>query len=255
MIIVTQAPFSRRSGGFRKAAAAVMVILLAVSLTGCLYPDDKKNENRVSYRESVKRIQSAIDDYQKDQGLLPILNADEDTPKYEKFRVDLDQLQKRGFIDEIPTTAFEKGGSGYFIIQNEETDPTIKVMDLITVQKVNDVQRAVNRYKIAHDGKLPAGDEVYAGIRMVDPALADTKNIVLKSVYSGQDMNFIMDQTGVVYVDYAFDIMQLIDKEGLKPSNEEDLREELVKSSDYVPVKSLPYKWSGNSPVAIQTQS
>lgn len=255
MIIVTQAPFYIRSGGFRKAAAAVMVILLAVSLTGCLYPDDKKNENRVSYRESVKRIQSAIDDFQKDQGLLPILNADEATPKYEKFRVDLDQLQKRGFIDEIPTTAFEKGGSGYFIIQNEETDPTIKVMDLITVQKVNDVQRAVNRYKIDHDGKLPAGEEVYAGIHAVDPALADTKNIVLKSVYSGQDMNFIMDQAGVVYVDYAFDIMQLIDKEGLKPSKEEDLREELVKSSDYVPVKSLPYKWSGNSPVAIQTQS
>nr|WP_237391874.1 hypothetical protein [Paenibacillus dendrobii] len=232
-----------------------MVVLLAVSLTGCLYPDEKKTENRVSYRESVKRVQSAIEDFQKDQGLLPILNADENTPKYEKFRIDLDQLQKRGFIDEIPTTAFEKGGSGYFLIQNEETNPTVKVMDLITVQKVNDVQRAVNRYKSAHGGKLPAGEEVYPGIHVVDPTLADTKNILLKSVYSGQDMNFIMDQAGVVYVDYAFDIMQLIDKEGLKPTKEEDLRDELVKSSDYVPVKSLPYQWSGDSPVAVESIS
>nr|WP_280521214.1 hypothetical protein [Paenibacillus mangrovi] len=231
-----------------------MVALLAVSLTGCLYPEEKKSENSVSYRESVKRIQSAVDDFQKDQGILPILNADESTPKYEKFRVDMDQLQKRGYIDEIPSTAFEKGGSAYFLIQNEETDPTVKVMDLITVQKVNDVQRAVNQYKIAHDGKLPAGEEVYPGIHTVDPALAKTESIELKSIYSGQDMNFIMDQAGVVYADYSFDIMQLIDKEGLKPSKEEDLREELVKSSDFVPVKSLPYHWSGDSPVAVVSQ-
>lgn len=252
MIKVTQARFDRRSGVFRKAAAAVMVVLLAVSLTGCLYPDEKKNENRVSYRESVKRIQSALDDFQKDQGILPMINADEDTPKYEKFRINLDQLQKGGYIDEIPATAFEKGGSAYFLIQNEETDPTVKVMDLITVQKVNDVQRAVNQYKSAHGGKLPAGEELYPGIYLVDPALANTKSIVLKSVYSGQDMNFMMDEAGVVYVDYAFDIMQLIDKEGLKPSKEEDLREELVKSSDYVPVKSLAYRWSGDSPVVVK---
>ncbi|MED5017698.1 hypothetical protein P9847_10320 [Paenibacillus chibensis] len=249
---MTQARFDRRSGVFRKAAAAVMVVLLAVSLTGCLYPDEKKNENRVSYRESVKRIQSALDDFQKDQGILPMINADEDTPKYEKFRINLDQLQKGGYIDEIPATAFEKGGSAYFLIQNEETDPTVKVMDLITVQKVNDVQRAVNQYKSAHGGKLPAGEELYPGIYLVDPALANTKSIVLKSVYSGQDMNFMMDEAGVVYVDYAFDIMQLIDKEGLKPSKEEDLREELVKSSDYVPVKSLAYRWSGDSPVVVK---
>lgn len=250
---MTQTRFMKRYGGFRKAAAAVMVALLAVSLTGCLYPNEKKNENRVSYRESVKRIQSAIDDYQKEKSLLPILNADQETPKYEKFRVDLDLLQKQGFIDEIPSTAFEKGGSAYFLIQNEETDPTVKVMDLITVQKVNDVQRAVNQYKNAHDGKLPAGEEVYPGIHAVDPQLANTKSIILKSVYSGQDTSFIMDDAGVVYADYAFDIMQLIEKEGLKPNQKEDLREELVKASDYVPVKSLPYQWNGNAPVAVRS--
>ncbi len=228
-----------------------MAVLLAVSLSGCLYPDEKKNENRVSYRESVKRIQSAIEDYQKDKSLLPILNADQDTPKYEKFRIDLDKLQKEGYIDEIPSTAFEKGGSAYFLIQDEETKPTVKVMDLITVQKVNDVQRLVNQYKMAHDGQLPAGDEVYPGVHAVDPALAGMKDIGLKSVYSGQDVNFLLDQAGTVYADYAFDIMQLIDKQGLKPSKEEDLREELVKASEYVPVKSLPYRWSGDAPVAV----
>lgn len=248
---MTQAHFAKRSGTLRKAAAAVMAVLLAVSLSGCLYPDEKKNENRVSYRESVKRIQSAIDDYQKEKGLLPILNADQETPKYEKFRIDLDKLQKEGFINEIPSTAFEKGGSAYFLIQDEETKPTVKVMDLITVQKVNDVQRLVNQYKIAHDGKLPAGDEVYPDIHAVDPSLAGLKDIGLKSVYSGQEVRFIMDRTGTVYVDYAFDMMQLIDKQGLKPTREEDLREELVKASEYVPVKSLPYRWSGDAPVAV----
>lgn len=248
--MMTSALTNKMMKGARKAATAVMVLLLIMTATACMYPDQKSGETRVSYRESVKRIQSAMDDFQKDQGILPIINADETTPRFEKFRIDLDQLQKRGYLDDIPTTAFEKGGSAYFLVQNEETDPTVKVMDLVTVQKVNDVQRAVDLYKSKHDGQLPAGEEIYPGIHTVDPDLAGTNNVELKSVYSGQDMSFIMDAKGVVYADYAFDIMQLIDKEGVKPSKDEDLRDYLIKSSDYVPVKSLPYEWSGDAPIA-----
>ncbi|GAB6990318.1 hypothetical protein [Paenibacillus pini] len=244
--------FSKRSRRIKKATATMMMFgILILTTTGCLYSGDKKTETRVSYRESVKRIQSAVDDFQKDQGILPIVNPEESTPRYEKFRVDLNQLQKKGFIDEIPKTAFEKGGSAYFVIQNEEKDPTIKVMDLVTVQKVNDVQRAVDKYKTSHSGKLPVGDEVYPGLHRIDLKEAGA-DIDLKSVYSGQNMEFIVDSAGVVYADYAFDIMQLIDKEGDKPSTNEDLREYLVKASDYVPVKSLPYEWVNDAPVAKQ---
>ena len=124
---------------------------------------------------------------------MPIITAGPEVPRYEKYRVDLDQLKNRGYIDQIPDTAFEKGGSGYFLIINEETEPTVKVMDLTTAQKVNDVQRAVNLYKMAHDNALPA-EALYPGYTAVDLSKTDAKSVRLMSVYSGQEMTFMMDE-------------------------------------------------------------
>ncbi|WP_430124238.1 hypothetical protein [Paenibacillus solani] len=231
-------------------SAALVLVLLPALLTGCLYPGENMPENKVSYRESVKRIQSAVDDFYQEQGILPIITAGSEVPRYEKYRVDLDQLKNRGYIDQIPNTAFEKGGSGYFLIINEETEPTVKVMDLTTTQKVNDVQRAVNLYKMSHDDALPAGEAFYPGYTTVDLSKTDAKSLKLNSVYSGQEMTFIMDENGTVYADYAFDIMQAIQKNGTDPKKDEDLRRYLEQESYYVPVKSVPYTWQDGQPVA-----
>ncbi|OAB32627.1 hypothetical protein PMSD_16760 [Paenibacillus macquariensis subsp. defensor] len=235
----------------RIVSLLMMVMLLMSVTTGCLYPEENSSQS-VSYRESVNRIQMAVDDFQKENGVLPIINADQDTPRYEKFRVDLVKLKAMGFMDEIPVTAFEKGGSGYFLIQNEETDPTIKVMDLVTVQKVNDVQQAVDKYKLQHTDQLPNAQELYPNIYSIDLAKAGVPSIKLSSVYSGEDMVFLMDNNGQVYVDYAYDIMQAIDKSDHKPKDDEDLRVILLNSSYYVPVKSLTYNWINGAPVAVQ---
>ncbi|WP_311518948.1 hypothetical protein [Paenibacillus albidus] len=225
-----------------------VLLPLVISLTGCMYQGEAQ-QSGVNYRESVKRIQAAVDDYQQEEGLLPILNADETTPRYEKFRIDLNKLQEQGYLDDLPATAFEKGGSAYFLILDEETDPAVKVMDLITVQKVNDVQRQVNRYKSAHGGELPAKEELYPGLYTIDAKEAGTDTITLNSVYSGQPLEFIMDQKGNVYVDYVFDIMAVIDKNGGEHQKNEDLRLDLEQASYYVPVKSLPYLWVNGQPV------
>src|SRR5690242_4804490 len=90
----------------KRMSAVLVLVLFPMLLTGCLYPDEKLQENKVSYRESVKRIQSAVDDFYQEQGILPIITAGAEIPKYEKYRVDLDQLKGRGYIDQIPDTAF-----------------------------------------------------------------------------------------------------------------------------------------------------
>jgi hypothetical protein len=233
-----------------KAGAKLLLgmVSLALTLSGCLYPGDEKRAS-VNYRESVKRIQAAVDDYQQEEGVLPILNADETTPRYEKFRIDLGKLNNKGYLDDIPATAFEQGGSAYFLILNEEIDPVVKVMDLVTVQKVNDVQRQVNRYKSAHGGNLPVLDELYPGLYTIDHKQAGTSSITLTSVYSGQVLDFIMDKDGTVYVDYVFDIMAAVDKKGGEHDKNQDLRLDLEEASYYVPVKSLPYLWINNQPI------
>ncbi|GIP20122.1 DUF3939 domain-containing protein [Paenibacillus sp. J22TS3] len=234
----------------RLAAVAGICMLLITSLSGCMYPQEKRG-GQVSYRESVNRIQMAVDQFQKDKGILPILNADQDTPRYEKFRIDLDKLNKAGYMDEIPATAFEKGGSAYFLIQNEETKPEVKVMELTTVQKVNDVQRAVDKYKAAHQGQLPVLKEAYPGINAVDLKAIQSESLAWKSFYSGQEADYLMDRQGQVYVDYALDIMQAVEKSGTKPEQNVDLRPLLLDQSYFVPVKSLPYHWQNNLPVAV----
>lgn len=238
------------AGSAKPLWAALVLVLFSLLMTGCLYPDEGAGENKVSYRESVKRIQSAVDDYFKEQGVLPIITAGPEVPRYEKYRVDLELLKNRGYIDQIPATAFEKGGTGYFLIINEESDPTVKVMDLTTVQAVNDVQRAVNLYKMGNDGALPAGETLYPGYTAVDLSKTDAKSLKLMSVFSGQEMTFIMDEAGKVYADYAFDIMQAVQKDGSEPKEGEDLRVFLEKESYFVPVKSVPYAWINQQPVA-----
>ncbi|KWX83962.1 hypothetical protein AMQ83_30020 [Paenibacillus riograndensis] len=226
----------------------VVFLPLACLPAGCMSPG-KEQQTGSSYRDRGKRVQEAGDDYQQQEGLLPILNADETTPRYEKFVIDLKKLHEMGYLDEISAAAFEKVCSACFIILDEETRPSVRLMDIVTVQKVNDVQRQINRYKSGHGGKLPAGDEIYPGLFTIDARQAGTGSITLKSIYSGQPLQFIMDKNGTVYAYYGPDIQSAIDKNGVSPEANRDLRLQLEQASYYVPVKSLPYYWVEGQPV------
>lgn len=237
----------------RSVCTLALLFIVTAMLSGCLYSGGKSQGEQVSYRESVDRIQRAIDQFQKDEGILPIHTAGEETPRYEKFRIDLDKLKRTGYIDEIPATAFENGGSAYFLVLNEEVKPTVKVMDLTTVQKVNDVQRQVSKYQMTNGNQLPivGSDEAYPGLYTVDLKLAKAESYVATSVFSGQELSYLVDREGQVYIDYAYDIMQAIDKFGAAPADYKDLRVLLTEQSYFVPVKSLPYQWVDDAPVPV----
>lgn len=238
-----------------RVRSALLVVILTMMMTfllsGCLYRGDRQAGGPISYTESVDRIQRALDRFQEDKGILPIITAGEETPRYEKYRIDLDQLKQGGYLEELPAAAFEQGGSVYFLVIDEETNPTVKVMDLSTMQKVNDVQRKVLSYQSSQGGALPskADEEAYPGLYTVDLPLLQAESLALPSVYSGETLPFLMDAEGNVYVDYAFDIMQAIDQSGQTPQGDEDLRTWLTDRSAFVPVKSLPYRWTGSEPV------
>lgn len=235
----------------RTAALVVIFTMMTSLLSGCLYRGDRQPGGPVSYTESVDRVQRALDRFQEDKGILPIITAGEETPRYEKYRIDLNQLKREGYLEGIPAAAFEQGGSVYFLVIDEETDPTVKVMDLSTVQKVNDVQRKVLSYRSTHGEGLPgeAGGETYPGLYPVDLPMLKAENLALSSVYSGETLPYLMDAEGNVYVDYAFDIMQAIDRSGQTPQGDEDLRTWLTDRSAFVPVKSLPYRWANGTPI------
>jgi len=248
---------NRQFVNLRPFLVLVMLACLLTVLSGCMYSGRQEQANTGSYRESVDRVQRALDQFQADTGILPIITAGSETPRYEKYRINLTLLHDKGYMEELPSSAFEQGGSVYFLVLNEEADPTVKVMDLLTVQKVNDVQRLVNSYRNNHNGALPVqdGPEAYPGLSLVDLKLTGAQNYKVSSVFSGQEQPFLVNDEGTVYLDYAFDIMQVIDTSKLDSEMDQvkDLRTYLTDYSYYVPVKSLPYIWQKGVPVAVAT--
>jgi len=237
--------------GLKHAALLAALLLAASLLSGCLYPQERRGQNQVSPKEAVRNVQGAIEQYFADKSMLPIKNADSGTPVYEKFLIDFAKLQREGYMSSIPTAAFENGGNYYFLITDEENTRQVKLMDIVTYQKINDIQSWVRSY-VQTSGKLPLGDEMYEGFYLIDYKALNKKEPEIVSQYSRQTLQAVIDNNGTVYTDYGIDIMQLLQKdgtEGLEPGL--DLRELLVAASDYVPVKAPVYHLIDGEPRAV----
>lgn len=242
-----------RSG--RQICCIVLFVIMSMTLQGCLYPKEMRKESQQSVREGVLLVQNAVDQYQKDTGLLPLVSSDESVPRYEKFRVNFELLKRKDLLSAIPGSAFESGGSGVYLIIDEETIPKVKVMDLLTSQRVNDLARAVDAH-IRAKGALPKQEEVYPGFYRIDEKLIGIQPEEVRSPFSRSVLSFMMDEQGRVYADYAQDIMQLVESSGKQPTGQEkDLRPMLADASFFVPVKSVAYKWSNGAPVPQEETS
>jgi hypothetical protein len=229
-----------------------LLFVVMSSLTGCLYPDDQSPGGHGSARESVIMVQDAVDRYQQETGLLPIQNAKENTPVYEKYKVDFGKLKRMNYISHIPSAAFENGGVYQFLIIDEETKPLVKLLDVAVFQSIVNVQKNVDQYRSSHADNNPSGDEVYPGFRIIDfsKLVIDSPDII--SVFSNQSLNLLVSEHGVVVIDYGIDIATAIKKSGAEPKPDEDLRRALIEASYYVPVRSPVYHWVAGEPQAVQ---
>jgi len=243
--------FKARTG--RRAASAAILTAAALTLSGCLYPEEQMPGDSSSARQAVLIVQDAVKQYQEGTGLLPIVSADETVPKYEKFKIDLAKLKRMNYLGSIPKVAFENGGKDQFLLINEETNPEVKLLDIVIYQQAADIQKKVDAYMDSHGGDIPAGEERYPGFWALDSGELGTKLGEAQSMYSGQSLEYMVDEQGGVYLDYALDIATAIDKAGKSPAEDEDLREYLVSESYYVPVKSPEYRWKDEQPLAVSS--
>ena len=238
----------RRHASAWRALAAIL--LAAAALAGCLYPKDQLAQNRMPPRDAVRQVQAAVDDYLRDTGLLPIKNADANTPRYEKYVVDLAKLQRTGYLSDLPAAAFEKGGNYYFLVLNEETEPTVRLLDIVVLRQLNDLQARVREYAASHGGALPAGEEMYPSFAVLDFDKLGGRKPDIRSVFSGLPINVLVHDSGEVFADYGIDIRRLVESAGDAPDPDEDLRELLVRETPFVPVKSPVYHWIEGDPTA-----
>ncbi|TSB47170.1 hypothetical protein FN960_07735 [Alkalicoccobacillus porphyridii] len=207
-------------------------------LTGCFYPQGERQASQVPYLDQLASVQSAVDSFQENTGVLPIQTFNEQTPTYNRYVIDFRQLIPR-YMQEPPGTAFENGGVYQYVLVDVEEDPTVKLIDLQSVSTIQDFTRKINTYRSQHT-YAPVKEFVADGIFELDyEKLSYDQPPVVISPYTGNTLPLLYSNQGEIIIDYASDINQIIQEHEVEEG--EDLRPLLYENSPFVPFHSVPY--------------
>ncbi|GAB0166744.1 putative lipoprotein of unknown function [Lysinibacillus sp. CTST325] len=221
----------------KKLSAFLFVIVTAVLLVGCAYPEDEKRAKLVPDADQLAAVQRAVDEYREATGgLVPIKNSELDTDLYIKYLIDFDRLMPK-YLAQIPGNAYEKGGIFQYIIWDPENEAKVKLVDLNAAERI----REINIQKLATQYlpiKGATSDNVY---QINFEELGYKTDVTVKSPYSGAELPIFMTGDGEMHVDYSIDLGQLLkeDKPDVKPGD--DIRQLLVDKYPVVPAYSIPY--------------
>ena len=217
-------------------------------LSGCMYPESRKAENQVPYEDQLNNIQAAVDRYQENTGgLLPIQTRDMETDQYIKYPIDFAKIVPN-YTEKIPSNAFEKGGIYQYVIMDVENDPTVKLVDLRSAEKIRElnIQKRVNGY-------APIADVITDNIYKLNYELMGyKKEPTVPSPYSNVELPLVVTGDGTIYVDYSIDLNRILTEDKPDVKQGEDIRYLLVEKYPVVPAYSLPYTVNDkNEPVFL----
>ncbi|MFJ6207252.1 hypothetical protein [Lysinibacillus sp. NPDC092081] len=221
----------------KKLSAFLFVIVTAVLLVGCAYPEDEKMAKLVPDADQLAAVQRAVNEYREATGgLVPIKNSELDTDIYIKYLIDFEKLMPK-YLAQIPGNAYEKGGIFQYIIWDPENEAKVKLVDLNAAERI----REINIHKLSTQYlpiKGATSDNVY---QINFEELGYKTDVTVKSPYSGTELPIFMTGDGEMHVDYSIDLGQLLkeDKPDVKPGD--DIRQLLVDKYPVVPAYSIPY--------------
>nr|WP_234396922.1 hypothetical protein [Bacillus massiliglaciei] len=206
-----------------------------------MYPKEKQMENQLPYEEQIHSVQNAVDQFRKDEGgILPIETKDNNTPIYQKYVIKFSRISPR-YIAEPPQNAFQSGGIFQYVLVGAEEKPTVKLLDVRMAQQIQDFQLRLQVYQ--EKNKYPPFKEILAdNVYTIDYEKMGLKQPpTVKSPFSNQELSFVIDGQGEIFVDYTPDLYDALKKNKKKVKPGEDIRNLLVEQSDFVPAFSLPY--------------
>jgi hypothetical protein len=236
--------------GMKRNILGVIFTIIALLLSGCMYPKEELAQNKIPYKDQIQAVQTAVDQYrQENGGLLPIKTKEAETPIYQKYLIDFKKISPK-YLAEPPGNAFESGGVFQYVLIDVETAPTVKVFDLRIAETIRELN-----LRIKSTGYPPYKAEVAKNVYTLDyKQLGYKKPPVAVSPYSNQNLSFVITTHAEVYVDYRPDLFQALKNTESNPKPGEDIRHILVKDSMFVPAYSLPYTVDSetNEPVFIE---
>ncbi|WP_096188617.1 hypothetical protein [Evansella halocellulosilytica] len=220
---------------------SLIVFIVAMFLTGCLYPEENRGENRVPYDDQLASVQSAVLQYRQDHGVLPIKTRDAETPIFMKYPVNFGPLIP-SYLQNPPGNSFENGGVFQYVLVNPEEVPEVKLIDLTTTREIQDLQRRIMQYRRQHD-YAPVQEVVGNELLKLDYELLnyDEEPSIESPFHPDHRLPLLMKPNGDIVVDYSIDIQHYIDEHGMgeyEPGD--DIRWLLVDHSPFVPAYSIP---------------
>lgn len=228
-----------------KIVRSIGALMILVFFSGCLNSQNDESEKAVS-KAQIQSVQKAVDLFQKDKSILPIKTRDQNTPRYLQYPIDFGKL--KSYLPEAPSNAYEKGGVYTYVIVNAEDDPTVKLVDMRVVEKVQELQRGLNIYREQHDFSPIDRVIVNRRFRLDFEKLGYDHPPIVKSPFTGQDLGFVVGKKPQIHIDYRKDLYTYLKKYEHEYKKGDDIRQILWKHSPFVPVYSLPYTVENNEP-------
>lgn len=221
----------------------LFLLIFVIVLSGCMYPENEKAETMIPYEEHLNSVQNAVNQFRESSGgLLPIQTRDMDTDQYIKYPIDFSKIVP-AYLDKIPGNAFEKGGIYQYVLMDVEENPTVKLVDLRSAEKIRElnIRKGIN-------GILPASEAITKDVFKLNYDLMGYKtDQSVPSPYSDVSLPLVMTGDGTVYVDYSIDINRVLKESNVEVKPGDDLRELLVEKYPIVPAYSLPYTIDENN--------
>jgi adenine-specific DNA methylase len=228
----------------------ILSLLILFTLSGCLYPEERKTQNRMPYQDQITAVQTAVENFQKDTGVLPIKTKEADTDIYQKYLIDFNKLVPK-YMQEPPGNSFEKGGTFQYVLINVETKPTVKLADLVLTDKVQDVQVALNIYMAKHQYPPFKKIEAQGRYTLDYKKLGFKEDPFVKSPFTGKKLPLMVNGDAKIFIDYRRDLNPAIESYKDELDKHEDIRHLLAEHSFFVPIYSVPYQAENNKPVFL----
>ncbi|WP_026689471.1 hypothetical protein [Alteribacter aurantiacus] len=222
-------------------SASVWMVMAALLLSGCLFPDSERAENQIPYEDQIQSVQTAVHQYRESTQVLPIQTRDAETSVFMRYPVNFRTLVP-GYLQSAPGNAFENGGTFQYVLTNVEEEAEVKLVDLRSSRKLQEISRRIDSYR-SSNRFAPVNGQVGPGVLELNyEALRYDEVATVQSPFNpNHKLPIHMATNGDLIIDYRIDVMYFIEEYGMDGFSEgDDLRWLLVEHSPFVPAHSKP---------------
>src|SRR5699024_9473970 len=193
--------------------------------SGCMFPDEELSKNKIPNEDQLLIVQNAGDEYAENSGEpLSIKTKDASVDIYEKYRIDCSEIRESDSPADIPRSAYENVVIYSYMLVNVEYETKVKLIDLQLSEKIRYINVKLYIYR-SKNLYPPYGEEIEKDLFTIDfEKLNYKEEQYVKSPYTQNNLPFIMNTDGEVFIDYRSDFMNIMEENDFTFKENEDIR-------------------------------